>query len=156
MAAPTDWTSSTGSQFFMSLATPASLDAAGYGAVGMTYTEVGHIDSIGEYGPEAAENSRTPLKTGVKEKRKGVTDYGAIPLNMAMVQGDAGQELLIEASDPAYRNPVTCYVKFPDGTKEYFRALIMSYKRNPGGAEANLMATVNVSITSPLVTVYPT
>jgi hypothetical protein len=61
---------------------PAAILTA-YDATGMVWEEIGGVESIGEFGPEAPLGTFTSMKTGVPCKFRGATDYGEIPLTLA-------------------------------------------------------------------------
>ena len=52
---------------------PATIDAAGFGA--LTFVEVGEVTDIPEYGPNVQVVEHNPLKTGVTQKFKGFINY---------------------------------------------------------------------------------
>lgn len=152
MPAATEAYSPIGSFISIALALPTAQTDTAYGQ--LTWIEIGEVDNIGEYGPESSTQSRTALKDGVVRKRKGPRNYGALPLTMALVPGDEGHEALLVAEDQP--DPVSIKVTHGDGTVEFFRGLVMSYKRNIGGAESGTaMASANIEIDSPIVTKYP-
>lgn len=66
---------------------PASYDVAGYDA--LTWLEIGMLESVGEFGPEASIGSFTPIGTGVACKFLGTTDNGEIALSIAQTS-DSG------------------------------------------------------------------
>ena len=67
------------------------------GGGGLTYTEVGMIESFGEFGPDASVGSFTPVGTGIDGKYIGTTDNGELPLTIAKTTSDTGLEELIAA-----------------------------------------------------------
>jgi hypothetical protein len=144
---------SVGSTMFISAVLPTTLDAAGYAAGTLVWKEIGELDTIPEYGPETETNTRTPLKTGNKDKLKGATDFGSFTLDGAYAPGDVGQAALLAAS--GVTSAVACKVQFPDGTIDYFTALVMSFKRAPGASGDFVKMTSKIEIKTPLVTVYP-
>lgn len=132
---------------------PATFTAAGYAA--LTSIEIGEVDSVGEYGAESALQSRTRLKDGQVVKSKGARNFGALPLTLAMVPGDAGQKALRDAEATQVDYAVT--VTFPDGTKDYMMCFVMSFKDNIGNAEGGtVMAAATLEINSKPIRVYPT
>lgn len=152
MPAATEAYSPIGSFISIALALPTAQTATAYAE--LDFIEVAEVDNIGEYGPESSTQSRTALKDGVVRKRKGPRNYGALPLTMALVPGDEGHVAMLAAE--AQPGPVSIMVTQGDGTIEYFRGLVMSYKRNIGGAESGTtMASANIEIDSPIVTKYP-
>lgn len=67
-----------------------------------TYTEIGMIESIGEFGPEANTGSFTPIGTGLAGKYMGTTDNGEVQLTIAKTTTDTGLLALIaKQGDPA-------------------------------------------------------
>lgn len=81
-----------GTRVFIGAALPASYTESGYEAV--TWTEIGMIESIGEFGPEATIGSFTPLATGIACKSMGVSDNGEITISVAR-STDTGLAALI-------------------------------------------------------------
>lgn len=131
---------------------PASYTAAGYAA--LTWIEVGEVDSIGETGAESALNSRTRLKDGAVKKSKGARNYGALPLTLAMVPGDLGQQALRNAEMSQTDYPIM--TKFPDGTIDYSMCFVMSFKDNIGNAEGGtIMSASNLEVNTKPIRVYP-
>ena len=151
MPAATKAMQSVGASFFLVPSLPATNDAAGFAAV-TGWKEVGEVDNIPEFGPETDTVSRTPLKTGVKDKQKGSTDYGAFNLEGGWAPGDVGQAALIAASAPT-AGAVSCKVVFPDGAIDYFTALVMSYKRTVGASGDFVKFTSKVEIKNAIVSV---
>lgn len=131
---------------------PATRDAAGFAGV-LGWVEVAELDSIGEYGPTTSIKSRTPLKTGITEKRGGTVDYGDMALESAMVRGDAGHQALETARKS--RALGSWRINYPDGTKECGEAIVASYIRKPGDAESYLNAGINLALSGEIVTIDP-
>lgn len=136
--------SSIGSTIAVTATAPATLDAAGFGA--LTYTSIGEVTEIGTFGASAAKVTHIPLSTGVTIKRKGAIDAGTIACKMARAPTDAGQAILVaaEASNSTYSFCVT----LQSGTKLYFLALVMSYQTNVGNAGQITGADVNIDLTT--------
>lgn len=153
MPAATKAMQSVGSSFFISAVLPPTFDAAGYGGATPVWKEVGELDTIPEYGPETETITRAPLKTGVKDKQKGSTDFGSLTLDGAYAPGDVGQAALLAAS--GVTTAVACKSVLPDGTIDYFTALVMSYKRAPGASGDFVKFSSKIEIKTPIVTVYP-
>jgi hypothetical protein len=145
---------SVGSTIFISATIPATLDAAGFGGATPVWKEVGEVDTIPEYGPETDTITRAPIKTGVKDKQKGMTDYGSFSLDGAYAPGDVGQAALIAASAPT-AGAVAVKIQLSDGTLDYCTALVMGYKRTPGASGDFVKFTSKIEIKTPIVTVYP-
>jgi len=72
---------------------PATYDVAGYDE--LTWLEVGMIEDVGEFGPDASIGSFTPISTGIACKFMGTTDNGEITLSIAKTTTDSGLAALI-------------------------------------------------------------
>jgi hypothetical protein len=120
---------------------PATFDAAGYGA--NTYTTIGEITGIGDFGREYEEVTHKPLASRGTVKKKGGYDEGKQTLNMACDEKDAGQLLLQAAclSDADY------YFKIArqDGTVHYVPAQVMTFKRG-GLDDRNKIVSVSTDL----------
>jgi len=88
-----DLVSSKGTKVFVSETLPSAYTVAGYDA--LTWTEIGMIESVGEFGPDASIGSYTPIGTGVACKYMGTTDNGEISLTLAKT-GDEGLGIIAE------------------------------------------------------------
>lgn len=142
-------TTAAGTALAISAATPATFDAAGYGA--LTYTEIGNIEKIGAIGASFAKVEFTPLK-GPKKKFKGSVDYGSLQPSLAHDEADAGQTLLRTAANDL----VTLYsfkVTYPDGAKRFFQGRVFGYPETTDGADTVIMATPTVEIDTVVVKV---
>lgn len=108
-----------------SAATPATADAAGYGA--LAFTEIGEVTEVPSYGPQHETVTHVPLKTGITAKYHGVLNYGSLDLPIALDRNDAGQIICRDALDN--RTRISFRVTYPDGTIEYFQGKVMSFTR---------------------------
>lgn len=64
----------------------------------LTYTEIGHVGNLGDYGVSPNVVSYNTLATQVTSKAKGVEDAGDLSIEVARVFDDAGQVLLNAAA----------------------------------------------------------
>lgn len=149
----TEVTTSLGTILSISAGVPATQDAAGYAA--LTYTVVGEVTSVGEYGANFQEVTHTPLNTGVTQKFKGAKDNGSAQLSIGRDPDDAGQALLRTAA--ASRNAKYAFrVQIGDaavGGTQYFQARVMSYTTNVNDANSVTGATATLGITTDVVEV---
>lgn len=122
---------------------PATFDAAGFSAVGMTYSEVGGVDSISEIRMTRNTSTRTPLKTGVELVVAGTASFDEFTINGAIIRNDAGQEML-EAHLRSGVN-LSFRINYPDGGKEYGYALVTGGGRTPG-EDASAFAGMSYSL----------
>ena len=94
-----------GTKFYLASTIPAitgdkATDLASFD--GLTWGEVGMVESIGEFGPEGQIGSFTPLGTGIACKFRGTTDNGEVQLTIAKTTTDTGLLALIaKQGDPA-------------------------------------------------------
>lgn len=105
-----------GATLAISATLPATYDAAGYGATGVTFTTIGHVETFGEHGGDANVNTFTAVGSGVTEKFKGSVNYGALSLTLGCMPSDAGQDL-VEAAF-ASTNRYSVKLSYPARTGE--------------------------------------
>lgn len=133
-----------GTTIAVSASTPATFDSAGYAA--LSYTTVGEVSDLGEFGREYNEVTFNPIGTRATRKYKGSFNEGTMTLQVGLDTDDAGQDLLYTASgsDSDYSFKVTAQ----NGDVYYFQAKVMGFKRSFGGVDQITSATINLSITS--------
>lgn len=121
----------------------------------LTWTEIGLIETIGDFGDEASTVNFSAIGDGRVRKSKGARDAGTMALTCAFDAADVGQNALDAAeqtnSNYAFR------VVFNDGptasysdTIVYFRGLVLSKRLSPGGNDTILKRTFNVAVNSQL------
>lgn len=140
---------SAGSFLSISATLPPTYDSAGFTDVSVTWTDVGEITDLGEFGREYNLVTHNPLKDRRTVKRKGSFNDGSVTLQMARDVTDAGQVLLRTAMDDD--NSYSCRVTFQDATVVYFTAQIMSYRSTIGSVDQITMATVVLEIDNDIV-----
>lgn len=130
---------------------PSTYDASGFEA--LTYSLVGEVTDLGEFGREYSLVTHNPLGDRQTVKRKGSFNDGSISMTVARVPDDAGQTVLQEAldSDDNYSFNVT----LQDGTNLYFSAQVMSYTANVGTVDQITTASVTIEITDEIIEVAP-
>ncbi|HAD31524.1 MAG: hypothetical protein CL578_22385 [Alteromonadaceae bacterium] len=134
---------------------PATIDAAGFGA--LTFVEVGEVTDIPEYGPNVQVVEHNPLKTGVTQKFKGFINYGSTALQLAQDVADAGQVILSDGVTGSTKNDEHSFsIEYQDGSIDYFTGKVFSYTTNPGSANSMVGSTASVEINSIVVRVLPT
>jgi hypothetical protein len=128
---------------------PPTYDQAGYTDVSLTYTEVGEVGSVPQFGGSGQVTEWTPLKTGIVDKRPGSVNYGEITLPLAYVAGDAGQQALQDGFDGANNRKVHSFkLDHPRQGQIYFTGVITGFAYNPGDANAIFQASATISVTS--------
>jgi len=128
---------------------PATYDQSGFEA--LTYTLIGEVTDLGEFGREYSSVTHNPLGDRRTVKRKGSYNDGNVAMTVARVPGDSGQTLLTTGldSDDSYSFEVT----LQDGTTLYFEAQIMSYTTNVGTVDQITTASVSLEITNDIIEV---
>jgi hypothetical protein len=104
---------------------PATFDATGYAA--LTYTTIGEITDLGEFGREYNLVTHNPVATRSTSRRRAFNE-GAMTLQLAIDEADAGQVLPRPPTDPT-----TTIQLQADHCRAaivyYFRAQVMSFKK---------------------------
>ena len=116
MAEGTNVQTLSGATIAISASLPATYDASGYGASGITYTSIGSVEDFGEHGGTAQVSEFTPVDTGVVQKIKGSINYGALNIMAAQVSSDGGQDIIDAAF--ASRNRYSVKITYPLRTGE--------------------------------------
>ena len=150
MAASTESFTSSGTKLFVSASAPATNDAAGYAA--LTYTQVGEIITLGEFGASSSPINVDFLDDEVTQKFHGQINAGDLTVSLGRASGDAGQIILEGAV--ISKAKLACKVQFADGSIQYFRAKVFSYTANP--ATGNIVqSTANIGILTVPIEVDP-
>lgn len=129
---------------------PTTFDNTGYAT--KTYTVIGEITNIGEFGKEFALVTHQPLATRGVKKGKGSYNNGTLSPALALDEADAGQILLRTAleSDESFAFRIT----LQSGDAYYLMGKVMSYKPNVGGVDDVVTATPSIEVDSdPIVMV---
>ena len=135
---------SAGTTLKISASTPATFDAAGYGA--LTLTAVGEITDLGEFGREFALVTHMPVGSRGTQKFKGSFNEGTMSLSLGLDTDDAGQILMKSGSlsDDNYSFEVTTQ----NGDKYFFQAKVMSFKVSVSGVDSITTATTRLELTT--------
>lgn len=135
---------SAGSTIAISAAAPATFNDVGYTA--LTFTPIGEVTDLGEFGREYALVTHNPLANRGTVKRKGSFNEGTMDLKLALDTDDAGQILAKTASmsDADYSFKVT----LQNGDIFYFQAQVMSFKNGVGSVDQITAATIKLELTT--------
>jgi hypothetical protein len=136
--------SSAGSTLKVSATIPATFNTAGYAA--LTYTAVGEITNLGEFGRVYNLIKHNPLATRATVKKKGSYDEGQLALQLALDTDDAGQIVMKAASQSD--NDYSIEVTTQNGDKYYMQVQVMSWKVNVGSVDQITSAACALEITS--------
>ena len=136
--------SAAGASIGISSAAPATFNVAGYSA--LTFTNIGEVTDLGEFGREYNLITHNPIDTRATKKLKGSYNEGQISLTVALDTGDAGQNLCKTASE----SDADYYIKITlqNGADYYFPAKVMSFKVGVGSVDNVVTATITLEITS--------
>ena len=144
---------SAGTKLSVSAATPATFDEAGYEA--LTFTEVGEITDMGEFGRVYADITHKPINTRQTFHFKGGYDDGGLALTLGFAPGDSGQALLLGFLDSDENLSVKLeFNDNPGGTNNtiyYFPAKVMSAPKQIGNVDSITGATINLMINGDIV-----
>ncbi|MDK3016550.1 hypothetical protein [Pseudodonghicola flavimaris] len=133
----------SGASLSVSASQPATYDSTGFAA--LTYTVVGEITNIGEFGKEFATVTHNPLATRGTKKGKGSYNNGTLSPALALDPDDAGQDIMETLLDSD--NPGSFLVTLQDGTKYYLEGLVMSFKPSVGDIDSVVTASTSVEVT---------
>lgn len=143
---------STGTLLAVVASEPATIDAAGFGA--LTFVNIGEVTDLPEYGASAEVVSHQPLATGITRKYKGFINNGSMSVSLARDADDAGQQILALGVTGVNKNTEHSFrVTYQDGSIDYFTGKIFSYTKAPGSANSMVGSTVQIEINSVIVEV---
>lgn len=140
---------SAGTTLEVSAALPATYDSAGF--VALTFTAVGEVTDMGEFGRAYNLVTHNPLDNRRTVKRKGSYNDGSLALQLARVPADGGQAILVTAVDSDAS--VSCKVTLQDGTVQYFTAQVMSYTTGVGNVDQITNAACTLEIDNDIIEV---
>lgn len=150
----------TGTKIFIGPSVTNTTDTAAEFAA-LSWTEIGLVESIGEFGDQASMVTGAVIGDGRMRKAKGARDAGELAISVFHAGDDVGQQAL-EAAEATYNN-YAFKVVLPNrltvsGTDEirYFRGLVASKRLNVGGNDNLVKDTYNVAVNSPIVVVAAT
>src|SRR5262245_23513936 len=133
--------------------TSAEMDTLAEFEAVTTWTEIGLIESMGEFGDAANEVTFAALGDARIRKSKGARDAGTMEVVVGHDPLDTGQ-LAVETAEQTNSN-YPFKVVIPDGPTDayqdsifYFRALVMSRRLNVGTNDNVVRKTYNIGINS--------
>lgn len=147
-----------GSKLFIGPVAASTVDTANEFAA-LSFTEVGEIESLGEFGDQAGIVTFTALGDRRVRKFKGSFDAGTITLSLGRDAADSGQSALIaaQASDFDYAFKVELNDEGSNSPQRntvfYFRGKVVSYSTNIGNANSVVGASAQIAINSPIIEV---
>ena len=132
-----------GATIGISATAPTTFNKTGWEAA--TFTPIGEVTDLGEFGREYNLVTHNPLATRATQKKKGSYNEGAISLGLGLDNKDAGQILLKTASQSD--NDYYFCITLQSGDKYFFPAQVMSFKTNVGSVDNIVNASVTLEIT---------
>lgn len=142
-----------GTKLTAALSGVEATDLTALKAVGITYTEIGELESIGDYGDQVSDASFTALAASRVTHLKGVADGGTVDMTIAFDTGDAGQTALVTASKDRsgyyYLYPIK--VEYADGFTDYFAVAVQGIRKQPGSGNDVVRRVVTVAVNSPVL-----
>jgi hypothetical protein len=141
--------------------TAAATTAAQFAAD--SYTEVGEVEEIGEFGDQRNPVQFAALSDGRVRKARGTADAGDVPVIYAHKTADGGQDALKTAYDTVSQSldEFNFRIQLNDSlgvsaTTFYFRAKIMSRRVQSISNDGIVRAQSLLAINSPVVEVAAT
>lgn len=135
---------SAGTTLKISASAPATFNVAGYSA--LTFTAVGEITDLGEFGREFTLVTHNPVGSRGTQKFKGSFNEGTMNLSLGLDTDDAGQVLMKAAS--LSDGPYSFEVTTQNGDTYYFQAMVMSFKVGVGSVDSITTATCTLELTT--------
>lgn len=129
-------------------ATPATVDASGFGA--LSYVSCGKIISFGQTG-DTSEDIGVPYLAGRNEHVNGIKDGGALPFAFTYDIADAGQIILRAQSNS--QTTVSFRITDPDGKIEYFHGVVANIQQNERSSGSYKGQSGEVRVNSAVITV---
>lgn len=131
-----------------------------------TFTEVGEIEDLGEFGDTFSSVTFTSLKDGRVRKYKGTADAGDLTLVVGLDNGDAGQAKVALAHKDRSKGDYNIKITLNDGdssatptpiapTTFYMRGKVMNNTVAPGSADNVVRRNITIGINSDILEVLP-
>lgn len=133
-----------GSRLYISAATPATFDAAGYAA--LAWTEIGEITDLGEFGRVFNLVTHNPVATRATVKKKGSYNDGQMTLQLAIDNADAGQIMARTALNSD--NNYSFRLVDQGGTRYGMQCQVMSFPISPGGVDTIFAGSIQLEVTT--------
>lgn len=127
-----------------------------------TYTEVGEVEDLGEFGDESEEVTFASLANARLQKLKGVRDAGTLALICGHDDSDTGQDALIvaEADDTLDFNfKVILNDKLTLGgtpSEHYFSGKVMGKRLGVGTVNNVVRRTFNIGVNTEILSIDAT
>jgi hypothetical protein len=144
-------TTASGTRFYIGTTTLIGSGSPAFEYGDDTYTEVGEVQNLGEFGDEAPLVNFAAIGDARVRKLKGARDAGTLALVCGRDPLDAGQQAMVdaEATKFEYNFKVVAADAPTEGhsdTVYYFRGLVTSRRENYGENDNVVTRTFNIAI----------
>jgi hypothetical protein len=150
-----DPVTTSGSHVYISTTSiTSSTDTIGEFAA-LSWTEIGNIETIGDFGDEAPLVTFSSIGAGRVFKTKGARDAGEMTLTVAHDPADTGQIALVTAEGTKFNYGFRVILADASGPSMsnsviYFRGIPRSQRFNPGGNDAVTRRMFAIAVNSQL------
>jgi hypothetical protein len=147
----------SGTKVFITTAALATIPANAAAWEALTWTEIGLVENIGNFGDSASSQNFSALGDARVRKAKGARDGGNMTVTCGYDGTDAGQTAVVaaEATNVKYGVKIELPNKIviPTGTNElrFFRALVNSAQTQIGGNDDIVRLVTEFGIDSAIV-----
>ncbi len=141
---------SDGLTFGVSAALPATVNAAGFGALTFTAEDSCAIVDAGNLGDSwgtSTDNSMCPEGAGETKTR---LQYGSTTMQLYYYKGDP-LAVILQAAFDARDDVISCLVTLSNGDKRYFTAQVTQFEEALGSSGGDIMCSVNFARQSVIV-----
>ena len=119
-------------------------DQAGFEDVGVTYTVIGEVISVGGMGRTYADVSYKSLAQRGTVHKKGSFDQPEIPIEIGVNRTDAGQVILDSAGTSDANHGIK--IEYSNGEIDYFEALVFGVVSAGGDSDTIRSVTASIRI----------
>lgn len=150
--------SAAGARLFIATTSGIPANLAAYQL--LTWTEVGEVEDMGEFGDESELVQFTALKDARTRKMKGPRDAGTMAIIVGDDMLDDGQ-IAMEAAEATHLDwPIKVQLNDAitlagDDSEHYFSGLVVSKRRNVGQANNVVRRNFAVAINTEILSVDP-
>lgn len=156
------FTGTLGSKLYISSAAIASTIDSEFEFTAQTWTEVGLVESFGEFGRVFENVPFVSVAEGRTRKLKGSYNDGSTQFVLGQDLGDAGQLVLANAADDSDQDNFGFRIELNDAptsaggpTTYFFRGLPISFRTQMGSANSVVKTTATVEVNSDIVRAPP-
>jgi len=135
----------SGATLAISATIPATYDQAGYEATNVVFTAIGEVENYGNHGVNKTIVEFTPVDTSVVTKLSGSKNYGTMALTLGYLPSDAGQALLLTASESVAHYSIK--LTYPDTEVHYLDVIVAKFEYQDGSVNDVQRLSVDIALT---------